>query len=454
MVSPAELLLARAVEFHKVNDLTQAVPIYNQLLNLEPFNPGVLYLMGDAAVRQGCCGLAINLLSNAISIQPTVEAFTALGCAYKAEGYSEEALRAWKQGLELKPSAELYNNVASVYADAGRPKEALEHIAKSLELMPGNVHALWNRALANLTQQAWPEGWADHDHRFNPVIQSNSTRRDYGCPEWDGRSNVRLAVHGEQGIGDEIMFLSMLPEVLRRCPDTVIEVEPRLMDIVYETFGIPVYGTEAAMKAHEKPFEMSVPLGSLGKFLRFKNEDFPGEPYLKPDPERVAYWRRQYAMQGKGPYIGVAWQGGSKSTRIHERTIRADALAFCKKGVPISLQYGEGAEADAKANGYLFWPESAGKDMNEVFAMAAACDLVVTVPQTLVHVCGSIGVECHVLVPKYPSWRYGLAEKMPWYNSVHLHRQRVENNWAHPLAEAKKAVDKAVRENGNGNAHQ
>lgn len=446
MKSPAEQLLAQAVEFHKVNDLAHAVPIYNQLLCMEPFNPGVLYLMGDAAVRQGCCGLAINLLTNAISIKPTVEAFTALGCAYKAEGFTDEALEAWREGLVLGESAELHNNCASVYADSGRPEEAMVHINNALSFGPDNPHALWNRALANLTAQNWAQGWEDHENRFNRGIQTESYRRDYGCPVWDGTPGLRLAVHGEQGIGDEIMFLSMLPDVLKLCPDTVVEVEPRLMDIVNENFKVPVYGNEKAMKAHEKPFEAAIPMGSLGRIFRQKTVDFPGTPYLKADPERVAYWRRQYAMQGPGPYVGVAWQGGAKSTRIQERTIKPSELAFAKKATAISLQYGDYAGDGARAAGFLFWEESSGRDMNEQFAMAAACDMVITTPQTLVHVCGALGVPCHVLVPRFPSWRYGIAETMPWYNSVHLHRQRQEGNWAHPLAEAKKAVDKAIRE--------
>lgn len=442
MQSPAEKMLAEAVEHHKINDLGKAVPLYNQLLNLEPFNPGVLYLMGDAAVRQGCSGLAINLLSNAISINPTPEALTALGCAYKAEGFGEEAVIAWEEGLKLAPtSAELHNNLASMYADAGQPELAHQHIANALQHTPNNPNALWNRALAYLTQQNWEKGWPDHEMRFDPLVQRTSTRRDYGCPEWDGRENVRLAVHGEQGIGDEIMFMSMLHQVLARCPDTVVEVEPRLMDVVERSFGVVTYGNEAAMKAHEKPFDMAIPLGSLGKLLRRATSDFPGTPYMTADPDRVAYWRRQYAMQGPGPYIGVAWQGGTKSTRLQQRTVRPTDLLFTKRGTAISLQYGTGADIAAKANGFLFWPESAGQDMDELFAMTAACDMVVTVAQTLVHVAGSLGVECHVLTPLYSSWRYGMEDTMPWYGSVHLHRQKKDGEWGGPLADIKRVVD-------------
>lgn len=444
-MNPAEQMLEQAVAYHKVGNIAQAVQIYNQLLNLEPFNPGVLYLMGDAAVRQGLNGMGINLLSNAIAVKPTAEAYVALGCAYKAEGYGEEALRAWNEGLNIQPSAELYNNIASMYSDAAQPALAHMFVEKALKFGRDNPNALWNRALAYLTEGRWPEGWADHEQRFHPNVQTVSTRRNYGCPEWDGRPNVRLAVHGEQGIGDEVMFLSMLPEVLARCPDTVIEVEPRLMDLVERNFGIPTYGNEAAMRAHEKPFDMSIPIGSLGKLLRLDDSDFPGTPYLTADPARVALWRQRYAGQGPGPYIGVAWQGGGKTTRIRQRTIQPAQLAFAKKGTAISLQYGEFAEPGARANGFCFWVESTGLDMEEFCAMVAACDMIVTVPQTLVHVAGALGVPCQVLTPLYSSWRYGMTDRMPWYNSVKLLRQRQDNNWGYPLDRARQAVDALCR---------
>ena len=452
MTSPAEQMLAAAVEQHKRGDLANAAVAYHQLLNMEPFNPGILYLMGDIAVRQGLNGLGINLLSNAISIKPTVEAYIALGCAYKAEGHGDEAVQAWQAGLKIQPTAELLNNMASMYADAAQPALAHKYADAALKLEPGNPHALWNSALAFLTEEDWPRGWEHHDQRFN--VQNLSTRRDFGCPEWDGRPGVRLAVHGEQGIGDEIMFLSMMLEVLARCPDTVIEVEPRLLDVVERTFGIPAYGNEAAMKAHEKPFDMCIPLGSLGKILRQEPAHFHGYPYLQADPERVRYWRRQYAMQGPGPYVGVAWQGGSKSTRLTQRTIKPAQLLFTKKATAISLQYGEFAEQQAKECGYLFWPESTGADMDEVFAMTAACDLIITVPQTLVHVAGSLGVKTLVLTPLYSSWRYGLRDRMPWYGNTRLLRQRTDGEWGYPLDQARQALDKLCKGDTNEQADQ
>ena len=446
MNSQAEALMREGIEFHKMGNLAEAARRYQQLLNCEPHNPGLLYLLGDIACREGNNGVAICLLEASVYAKPTHEALTALGCAYRAENFYAEAELVWKRGLKIQETPELYNNLASSYADHGQPDIALGYVNKALALDPHNPNALWNHSLAKLTQGKWQEGWAAHDNRFDPSVQTVSKRRDHNCPEWDGTAGKRLAIHGEQGVGDEVMFLSMVKEVLELCPDSVIEVEPRLMDLVERSFGIPTYGTEKAMRAHEKPFDAVIALGSLGRFFRNDDADFPGVAYLVPDPDRVEYWRRQYAMRGPRPFIGVAWQGGTKQTRIKQRTVSSGDLDFCKRGTAVSLQYGQFAKDQADKNGYLFFPESTGGDIDELAAMVAACDVVVTVAQTLVHVAGALGVPTHVLTPLHSSWRYGLTDRMPWYKSVTLHRQREADKWGHPLAEVKKAIDKLCRE--------
>lgn len=442
-----QVILNEAVELHRHGNLPDAAARYNQLLNREPYNSGLLYLLGDIAVRQGCNGIGINLLSTSVSIKPSVEAYTALGVAYRHENYYTEAEHAWREGLKLEETAELYNNIASIYSDHGEPDKALALVNRSLELAPGNPNARWNKSLALLTAQRWPEAWMHHECRFEPTVQQVSTRRVLGCPIWDGEPVGHLAVHGEQGLGDEIMFMSCLADALKRCDRMTIEVEPRLMDLVQRSFPqVEVYGTEAAMRAHGGPFDAVSPLGSLCKFFRLEDADFPGTPYLVPDPERVEYWRRQFAMQGPRPFIGVAWQGGTKETRVQQRTISAANLNFCKRGTVVSLQYGEHAELTAVKNGYLYYPESVGKDIDELAAMTAACDMIVTVAQTLVHVAGAIGVPTHVLTPLHSSWRYGLTDTMPWYGSVKLHRQTKVDDWGKPLADVKQEVDKLCRE--------
>lgn len=449
MTNILQRMVEQGVELHRAGNYKKAAEIYHQILNKEPFNPGILYLLGDIAVRQGLHGLGINLLSTSHQFKPSPEACCALGCAYKAEGMLNESNHYFHEGLKISKTAELYNNLASNLSDHGQPEFALEYCAKALALEPNNESALWNKSLALLTQQNWPEAWKLHEYRYSPQVATTSHRRDVPAPIWKGQPVARLFIHGEQGIGDEIMFLSMLNEARVMATEVVVEVEPRLIELVERSFPtVAVYGNVQAVLAHEAPFDAVCAIGSLGQLYRQKDSDFPRKPYLKADPERVEYWRRQFAMQGPRPFVGVAWQGGTIGTRIQQRSIMPANLKFAKRGTAISLQYGPDAKEQAKEQGFVFYPESVGSSMDEVAAMMSACDVIVTVAQTVAHLGGALGLNVHVLTPKGSSWRYGrrAAYSMPWYGSVYLHRQETDGDWGKPLNDAKQVVDKLCRE--------
>ena len=79
--------------------------------------------------------------------------------------------------------------------------------------------------------------------------------------------------------------------------------------------------------------------------------------------------------------------------------------------------------------------------MHAQAALFAACDAVVTVCQTAVHVAGAVGVPAFVLVPHKPSWRYGIgSDEMPWYNSVRMFRQGNAEPWLPVLSRAEHAL--------------
>lgn len=436
-----------AVEAHKKGDYQTAAGIYQQCLNSDPHNGGILYLLGDLACRAQNNGLAINLLENAVKHAQLAPAYIALGCAYKAEHFNDKAREAWEKAAELEPTTEVFNNLSSLHSDSGRVEEALKWCNKAIELDPANPNAHWNRGLALLTDRQWKEGWIEHRNRFDPRVQKQSVPRKFSDTQWAGEPGVKVAVHGEQGIGDEIMFLSCLHEVLSRGCEVVIEVEPRLLDVVEYSFPVRAYGNEAALKAHESGIDCQIALGDLPALFRNADEDFPRTTqYLYANPERVAFWRAKFAELGPPPYIGVTWQGGTKATRQHERTVTPEDVAFVKKGTAISMQYGVDAEAEAKRVGFHWFPESGGGDINEVYAMMAALDHLITVAQTCVHIAGSLGMNAHVLVPQTSSWRYGRKDDMLWYSDrIKLLRQHREGDWSHPLKRAEAVVDELVK---------
>jgi hypothetical protein len=98
--------------------------------------------------------------------------------------------------------------MAGTFINDGHPEEALKWAEKPLRWsLP---QALNHKALALLELGRFEEGWKVYDARLDlPNIHS----RPFTCPMWDGKPVKKLAIHGEQGLGDEILFLTCLKQL-------------------------------------------------------------------------------------------------------------------------------------------------------------------------------------------------------------------------------------------------
>jgi len=418
-------LLNDALELHKAGKFKEALFIYNRLLNLYPFEETLLFLIADAYMREEHNGLAVSLLLNLLTNNPTrPDAWCNLGTAYRKENHLDKASHAWEQSIKHGgDTVEACSNMASLYADAGQPEKALEWLKRALKLSPDNVQANWLKSLAMLTQARWDKAWDAYE--FRQKLDNWDGRKTLTCPIWKGEKVGHLYVHGEQGVGDEIMFLSMIDEALPYADKITLEVNKKVCEIARQTWPqINVVPVET-----QGDYDAKIPLGSLATKFRRDKAKFSGKPYLKPSPERIEYYRNELKQLGEGPYIGLAWLGGMKGTRITDRTINREELKpFMDKYTCVSVQYEDtnpllSSEREAmgltKINDLCI-----GGDLAEQAALFSALDAVVTVQQTAVHVAGAVGTDCYVLLQNNPQWRYGQTDKMPWYNSVKLFKKQ------------------------------
>ena len=430
-----------ALTFHKAGKFKEAEEIYNKLLGLKYDDPGLLYLMGDLCARTGRYGVAINLFAACLQIKPDFqEALIDLGVAFKACHHNVMAKAAWERAIEVaKPVSEIYTNLATLYADSGNPDEALKWIEKAEAMGVDDFRMRWNKALALLSKGEWSEAWGYHEARRSLELWHPRTR--YKLDDWDGEPGKHVLVHGEQGLGDEIMYLSCMPDVLALAKRVTMEVEPRLIPIVERSFGVQAFASE-----NETPplgYDCQIPLATLPKLFRNTDESFPGTPYLKPNPTLVEQFKRELRKLGPPPYIALGWYGGIQATRPQERTIPPGFLTPIRAGFTcVSAQYGIWAAQDAMQVALPVLEATHGKDLDAQMALVAAVDLVVTPPQTLVHVAGSVGTPAIVLTPSTCSWRYGIrGERMPWYGSVRLMRQANPGDWRELIDRVAKEVE-------------
>lgn len=441
---------------------------YEEIFNAAPRHPLAAFLLGTLHSMTGRNGSAIALLEKAIEYGAQGPgAWINLGNTWKAEHADDKARACFEKGLACPPETKLpgdeagcLNGLAGLHINAGDPETCIQYAEKSLEAEPGNRFALWNRALAYLELGRWREGFHWYDVAGFMDGGGKAPERKLktygGLPMWRGEPGKTVICYGEQGVGDEVMFLSIVPDLLRVCPDAILDVDKRIIPLVKRSFpGVRVFGTsgieEKSPWLADVKADAVISMGSLGRYFRKKAADFPKTPYLTPDPDRVAYWRARLAKISGRPKIGVSWVGGTKKTRVDYRSMRPDALEplFALDCDYVSLQYHDWAPDEcARISwriGKTLWhwhPVASGKDYDDTAALVAALDCVVTVNTSLLHLAGAVGAPTLCLTPWAPAWRYGVSGPNPWYASVKTVRQKRGEDWGPAVAQAVETVQR------------
>lgn len=343
-------------------------------------------------------------------------------------------------------------NLAALYIDIGAFDKAENAVNEALKIDPNNRMAVANLGFCQLARRDWAHGWRNYHKSLGTDFRKLVQYADE--PEWDGTPGKTVAVYGEQGLGDEISFASMIPDAVEVCEKVIIDCDHRLKGLFQRSFPkAKVYGTRGAefldWAAEDTKLDASIAMGQLGGIYRTTDDSFTGDPYLIPCPDRSLMWKSLFSTIDK-PKIGIAWTGGIRHTGSKYRTLSLEDLLPILQSVDarwVSLQYTDASKEirefrERRGIDIVQYPYATlTKDYDDTAAMVANLDLVVCMQTAVAHLAGGLGKECYVLVPQKGQWRYGQSgDAIPWYRSLKVVRQRSFDKWGEPIHEAASLV--------------
>jgi tetratricopeptide (TPR) repeat protein len=430
-LDPAPHLRASATALKQLGRPDEAVAMLERVVAARPGDAVDRSVLALARLRAGRIDAAHADAEAALRIDPDcVEACHHAGLIERERGALAAALTLFRRAFELRPeSPEIRSALAHALRDLGRIDEALAHYDAVLERTPGFADAELNRAYLLLVAGRYAEGWDAYECRLGFPGYS---RIPPGLAPWSGRGGEALVVLGEQGIGDQVMYASCLPDLFARAAQVTIDCHPRLSGLLARSFP-------RATLRHDpdRRTGAAVSIASLPRYFRRSPGDFPAHRgYLQADPRRVARWAARVGGAEGTRRVGLAWRGGTLQTRGHLRSVPPQALAMLAAVSSVgwvSLQYGD-ASADIRvlrdAGLRIERWEEIEQDLDECAAAIQALDLVVAIDNTVAHLAGALGKPVWILVSAGAEWRYGLAgESMPWYPSARLFRQQPGESW-------------------------
>jgi Tfp pilus assembly protein PilF len=460
-----DILFAHAVQAYRAGRMREAEAQLERVIAVDPARYEALHLLGLIAYGDGRQERAVDFLRSALKgDRRSAERHAALGAALLALGELEEAAKSFRRAVTLRPAdsmahsnlgealrraerpaeaetsfrraigldasnADAHYNLGVLLYETGREAEAAECFRRALELVPQSADYRTHLAYALLAGGRLEEGWREHEWRFG--VGKMAFPREFPQPHWQGEAleGRSLLVWMEQGIADQLMLASLLPELIARSARCMIECAPKLVELFRSSFP-----RAEVVPRSDPPDErtlavpdLQVAAGSAARWLRPAPDRFPaGGNYLRPDPARALYWRQRLAALGPGLKAGFSWRSSDLSGARALACTRLDQWGpiMAIPGVHfVCLQYDECAAELERARKtfnvalHAFPEVDLFNDLNEAAALTQAVDVVITAPTAVSTLAAGLGVDTWQMSYGV-DWKTLGTGRTPWHPTL------------------------------------
>jgi tetratricopeptide (TPR) repeat protein len=435
----------KSLVLEKLRKLDEAIESLKIAQVKEPQSEPILLALGSAYLEVKDFKNALICCEKVLIKNPSdVASLTNKGIALQKTYQLNDALRSLISAFVLDPSnIEPLINLGNVFKEMGETYRARVFFEYALSVNSQNVKVRTNLALIDLQLARYSEGWSNYDWRWqSPDFASR--RLDAQIPLWEGNKDQgHLLLWAEQGIGDEVMFGSLIPEAQALVGNISVLMDQRLISLFKRTFpGVAFY--DQKLEVPSGIFDFQCPLGSLPRIFRSSQESFQKHQtsYLIADGVKVSSLRARLAPKGQ-KIVGLSWFSNSRETGfLRSIDLKLLLQSLTSKGIKenivwVCLQYGEVQKEIQECRDQLGVSLIVSQDIdnfNDLDGLAnliSACDSIVSIDNSTVMLSASLGVKTQVLLPLNADWRWGEKDvRSFWFPDVQVYRKRDLLDWS------------------------
>lgn len=442
----AQFMHQKAIIFYDKGNVERSMQNLEAAINFYPKYTEAYVTMGIILSKTEQTEKVIDSYKQAIKIDPEhAKAYNNLGTALKEKGEVKAAIQNYKKALNINPDYLLaYSNLGSALQEIGDVGAAIESYDNALKIEPNSIGVNYNQSLAYLYRGDFKSGWAKYEWRWKKD-KGKSYTLETTKPRWSSSEKNRVLLWAEQGIGDEIMFASVIPDLYASCSKLIVKIDVRLIALFRRSFPEDIDFRLRDEAVSETEYDAHIPMGSLPLHFRQTIDSFKpaARGWLTACDIKASRLRRKLLSDGSEILIGISWHSTFYRGGAEKKVMKLAQLAK-KLDAPkvklINLQYGDvNDELDSlqKETGIevVQVPEIDNKtDIDDLAALIMACDKVVSISNVTIHLAGALGKEAQLLLASLCDWRWGQSSKSSyWYNSVRLYRQTKIDDWDNVL---------------------
>ncbi|MDB3929899.1 tetratricopeptide repeat protein [Paracoccaceae bacterium] len=410
-------------------------------LKINPECAKLFQLLGSVQTKQGNLDAALKSFQQSVLIEPNyAAAFNNIGVTQYNLGNLTASIDSHSQAVKLEPdSSQYHQNLAAMLRYNGNLGSALRSYTRALEISPDDSDVAWNQSLSYLANEDFKTGWPQFEARWRIVkaLKPITTQKRL----WRPGNKQRVLVWAEQGIGDEIMFASVIIEIYAMCSKLIVQIDARLIPLFKRSFPADIDFRPRSMHVAATEYDSHIPMGSLPTFFRQNIESFKSTSsgWLTASEKKSTNLRKKLVEDESESLIGISWHSTIPRISAENKVISLAKLAEKLHGPKVklvNLQYGDVTKElndlqEQRNINVIQVDEIDNKnDIDGLASLITACDRVVSISNLTIHLAGALGKKADVLLAFASDWRWGKRQDTTyWYDSVTLRRQTKINDW-------------------------
>lgn len=353
----------------------------------------------------------------------------------------DEAVEGFTKLIDLHPVViASYIQRGRAHWEMNRWHKAREDFEKALLHDPESADAKWTMGLMEMQLGNFERGWELYDERWNsPSFKSAPLKTR--LPRWEpGKGYKSVLVWCEQGIGDQILYGSLLQALKNHAEKVTVMMDIRLLDL-FKCANPQINFIPHSSKVQNSEYDSQIPIGSIGRHFIKKVSQidaYVDTKYLQADPERVKQAKHELDIQSGEFVVGLSWASTAPRIDKHKSIELKNLLGLWD--IPnikvVNLQYGKpdyDIEPFEQETGKIIRQTMVNNffDLEGVAAIMSLCDAVVSVSNANVHIAGALGVPTYVLdANKLWYWNHKNGRNSLFYPSVRLYpRDNMNAPW-------------------------
>ncbi|MBP02456.1 MAG: hypothetical protein CMM25_06580 [Rhodospirillaceae bacterium] len=446
---PGILMVSGLLEIDDKN-FKEAERIFKTALTTQPKNALLWCNFGLALQKQNKAELAFEAYQTAINLDQTLqEALLNIADLLKYDKPIES-----RKYIERLIELDLHNKIAHdmlgfTYFIEGKPQPALVHFRTALKLDPHYEQAAFHAAAALFIQGELAEAWEKYELKYaKPTSDQNYMEKSFVAFNTGDIITEKIIIWTDQGVGDEILQLGMVPDALQIFKKVVLITSSRLVPLAKRSFTDAICLSNGDKDSHlqlKKKEYKQMPAIKLGRICRTSLDKFPQRvSYLQSDSleQKKLYNKYRKRSSKRNLLIGLSWRSLNAEFGTSKSLCLTDLMPILK--LPhitfVNLQYG-----DTKADLALLSEGLQNRiitdptvdqltDMDKFASQVSTLDMVVTISNTAAHLAGSLGIKTLIMVPKIGrGWLwywFNNRNDSPWYPKMEIYRQPLTGSWA------------------------